>query len=62
MRSLLKSLDEALDALLADHDYLTRGGVFPQMLLDTWIKNKRAEAEAIGRIPHPAEYAKYYDL
>lgn len=62
LTSLPRSLDEALDALEEDHEYLTRGGVFPQKLLDTWIKNKRAEAEAINRIPHPAEFAHYYDL
>jgi glutamine synthetase len=60
--ALPKSLDEALDALEADHEYLTRGGVFPEVLLDTWIKNKRAEASAINRIPHPAEMEFYYDL
>ena len=42
--SLPKSLEEALDALEADHDYLTAGGVFPQRLIDVWIKRKRAEA------------------
>ncbi len=62
LSSLPKSLDEALDALEKDNEYLTRGGVFPKVLLDTWIKNKRAEAEAISRIPHPAEFARYYDL
>lgn len=60
--SLPKSLDKALDALEKDNAYLTRGEVFPQKLLDTWIKNKRAEAESINKIPHPAEFAYYYDL
>jgi glutamine synthetase len=59
---LPRSLDEALDALEEDNEYLTRGGVFPKNLLDRWIKIKRAEAEAINRIPHPAEFAYYYDL
>lgn len=62
LQALPKNLDEALDALEADHDYLTRGGVFPEKLLTTWIKNKRAEAEAINSIPHPAEFGYYYDL
>lgn len=62
LNSLPKSLDEALDALEADHEYLNRGEVFPQVLLDTWIKNKRAEADKINKIPHPAEMAYYYDL
>ena len=60
--SLPKSLEEALDALEADHDYLTAGGVFPQRLIDIWIKRKRAEALEISQIPHPAEFERYYDL
>ena len=60
--SLPKSLDEALDALENDYEYLIRGDVFPKSLLDRWIKMKRAEAESINRIPHPAEFAHYYDL
>lgn len=60
--SLPKSLDEALDALEADHEYLTRGGVFPQRLIDIWLRKKRAELEEISRIPTPAEFATYYDL
>src|SRR5665648_408154 len=60
--ALPKTLDEALDALETDNEYLTRGGVFPQSLLDLWIKNKRAESDMINKIPHPAEMAYYYDL
>lgn len=60
--SLPKSLDEALDALEADHDYLTRGGVFPERLLNIWIDRKRKEAARINQIPHPAEFERYYDL
>ena len=60
--SLPKSLGEALDALEADHDYLTQGGVFPPRLLEIWIEKKRAELEEIDRQPTPAEFAMYYDL
>ena len=59
---LPSSLDEALDALEADHDYLTKGGVFPERLLNIWISKKRAEAKKINAIPHPAEYEMYYNL
>lgn len=62
LTSLPRTLNEALDALAADHEYLTRGGVFPKELLDRWIRIKREEAESINRIPHPAEFAHYYDL
>lgn len=59
---LPKSLDEALDALEADHEYLTRGGVFPERLIDIWVKKHRAESAKISRLPHTAEFAMYYDL
>lgn len=60
--SLPRSLEEALDALEADHDYLTAGGVFPTRLIEIWLKRKREEALRISQIPHPAEFEAYYDL
>lgn len=60
--SLPKSLEEALDALEADHDYLTQGGVFPERLIEIWIDRKRGELEELHRQPTPGEYALYYDL
>jgi len=62
IQALPKSLGEALDALEADHDYLTAGGVFPQELIDSWLRLKRAEVEEISRIPTPAEFQRYYAL
>ena len=56
------SLEEALDALENDHDYLTKEGVFPERLLNIWIKKHRDEANKISRLPHPMEFAMYYDL
>lgn len=62
IRSLPRTLDEALDALEADHDFLTKGGVFPQRLIDIWLRNKRAETARASQMPTPVEYALYYDL
>jgi len=62
LRHLPTSLNEALDALEADHDYLTVGGVFPEELLENIIKTKRAECAEMAKIPHPAEFDKYYNL
>ncbi len=62
IKGLPKSLDEALDALEADHKYLTKGGVFPQRLIDIWVARKRAELRQMEQIPHPAEFNMYYDL
>ena len=62
LKGLPTSLDEALDALEADHDYLTAGGVFPEHLLQNFIKTKREECRQMAAIPHPAEFDKYYNL
>lgn len=62
VESLPKTLEEALDALEADHDYLTAGGVFPERLIEIWLDRKRQEALELSQIPNPAEFKKYYDL
>lgn len=62
IKSLPKSLDEALDALEKDHDFLVQGGVFPQRLINIWIENKRRESRRVSEIPHPVEFELYYDL
>jgi len=62
LKGLPTSLEAALDALEADHDYLTEGGVFPKELIANFIKNKRAECSELSKIPTPAEFDKYYNL
>ncbi len=62
IQALPKTLDEALDALESDHDYLTAGDVFPERLIEIWLKRKRGECLEISQIPHPVEFEKYYDL
>ena len=62
LQGLPTSLNEALDALEKDNDYLTAGGVFPKELIDNFIKAKREECKALSAIPHPAEYEKYFNL
>ncbi len=57
------SLEAALDALEADHDFLLKGGVFTEDLLETWIAFKRREeADQVRLRPHPWEFALYYDV
>jgi glutamine synthetase len=57
------SLDDALDALEADHEFLLNGGVFTEDVIETWIRYKRKnEADAIRLRPHPWEFALYYDV
>jgi glutamine synthetase len=36
--------------------------VFPMPLLETLVKTLRADAQEISRIPHPAEFDRYFDL
>ncbi len=56
------SLGEALDALEADHEFLTAGGVFSEDLIETWIAYKREkEVDPVRLRPHPAEFALYFD-
>ncbi len=56
------TLDEALDALEADYEYLTEGGVFPEHLIKNFIARKRKECAEMAAIPHPAEFDRYYNL
>lgn len=62
LKALPTSLDQALDALEADHDYLTAGGVFPEHLIKNFIATKRKECLQMAAIPHPAEFDKYFNL
>ncbi|CAN5719820.1 type I glutamate--ammonia ligase [soil metagenome] len=57
------SLEQALDALEADHDFLQVGGVFTDDIIDTWVEYKRKnEVDAIRLRPHPYEFTMYYDI
>jgi len=62
LKGLPVCLEDALDALEADHDYLTAGGVFPEALIANFIKSKRRECRDMAAIPHPAEFDRYYNL
>ncbi|HVX59759.1 MAG TPA: type I glutamate--ammonia ligase [Pirellulales bacterium] len=57
------SLDEALDALQKNHEFLLRGDVFTSDVIETWIKYKREkEVDAMRLRPHPYEFCLYYDI
>jgi len=59
---LPRNLAEALDALAGDNDFLRRGGMFTDELLDQWVKLKQEEIKSIGTMPHPFEYKMYFSL
>ncbi len=57
------SLEQAMDALEADNEFLRVGGVFTDDLIDTWIDYKlHEEADPVRLRPHPWEFALYYDI
>lgn len=63
IRSTPGSLDEALTALEKDHEFLLKGSVFTEDVLETWIDYKREkEVKPIQLRPHPYEFALYYDV
>jgi glutamine synthetase len=57
------SLDEALEALKADQDFLLKGDVFTQDAIDMWIQYKTEnEINDVKLRPHPHEFYLYYDI
>jgi len=61
--SLPGSLDESLTALENDYEFLLKGDVFTQRMIDRWIEYKRErEIQPLRLRPHPLEFAMYYDV
>jgi glutamine synthetase len=57
------SLEAALAALEADHEFLTKGGVFTPDLIENWIAMKREnEIAPMAQRPHPFEYELYFSV
>lgn len=57
------SLMDALEALKADHEFLTAGGVFTDDFISNWIEYKLDnEVNPMRLRPHPYEFALYYDV
>jgi glutamine synthetase len=63
IRSVPGSLGEALTALDNDRDFLTRGGVFSDDFIDSYIGYKRAkEVDEVRLRPTPHEFSLYFDV
>jgi glutamine synthetase len=56
------SLEEALDALATDREFLTKGGVFSDDFLDSLIDLKMEEVTRLRMTPHPIEFEMYYSI
>ncbi len=57
------SLEEALNALAEDHEYLLKGDVFTEDVIRAWINYKMEnEVKAVAARPHPHEFSLYYNV
>jgi glutamine synthetase len=57
------SLEEALDCLEEDHEYLLKGDVFTEDAIQVWLAYKReSECSEVALRPHPHEFELYYDI
>lgn len=58
-----ESLSAALKALAEDHEFLLKGDVFTEDVINTWINYKiEKEIKPMSLLPHPYEFALYYDI
>ena len=57
------SLEDALNALERDHDFLLKGDVFTEDVIDAWIDYKMTkEVKPMALRPHPYKFHLYYDV
>ena len=56
------SLDMALEALDKDREFLTKGGVFSNDLIDAYISLKMADVTRLRMTTHPIEFDMYYSV
>ena len=59
---LPRILNEALEALEKDHEFLMAGGIFTRALIEQWLKLKWEEVRSMASIPNPNEYTLYFNL
>lgn len=63
LKTVPGSLEEAINALEEDHEFLLKGDVFTKDVIETWIAYKReVEIDAIKLRPHPHEFYMYFDI
>ncbi|MEE4661204.1 MAG: glutamine synthetase, partial [Halieaceae bacterium] len=60
--TVASSLRMALEALDADREFLTAGGVFDDDMIDGYIALKEQEVERLDMTTHPVEFDMYYSL
>ncbi len=62
IQTVCSSLDQALDCLDKDREFLTRGGVFTDSMLDAYLALKMEEVTRLRMTTHPLEFEMYYSL
>ena len=63
VKSTPGNLEDVLNALEDDHDFLLKGDVFTKDVIETWIDYKRSrEVDPMRLRPHPHEFALYFDI
>ena len=62
IHTVASTFEMALDALDADRDFLTAGGVFTNDMIDGYIELKREEVERLNMTTHPVEFDMYYSV
>ncbi|MBI3601749.1 MAG: type I glutamate--ammonia ligase [Candidatus Omnitrophica bacterium] len=63
IKTVPRSLEQALEALDGDRKFLTEGGVFTDDVIDTWIEYKHeVDIDGVRLRPHPHEFYLYYDV
>jgi glutamine synthetase len=60
--TVCSSLEQALEALDKDREFLTRGGVFTNSMIDAYIAVKEADVQRLRMVTHPIEFDMYYSL
>lgn len=60
--TVASTLEMALEALDADRDFLTAGGVFTNDMIDGYIELKSEEVERLNMTTHPVEFDMYYSV
>ncbi len=60
--NVCSSLDMALEHLDKDREFLTRGGVFSNDMIDAYIELKMEEVTRFRMTTHPVEFDMYYSL
>ena len=56
------SLEDALQSLESDYEFLTAGGVMDKDMIDAYIAIKREESQRVNMTTHPLEFELYYSV